>query len=152
MGSGRDKRKKAKGHTPGQGADKTAKKTEKNADKATRRLQKKAQVRCRLPFGKLTLPPSFSAPSLPHSLARPNPAICIHIDALQGGEDDIDAVLAQFKLRDEEATAVRVEEGCLPPSPRVYSSFVPMVSVLALVSGSRYFGVECVLKIPRLSS
>lgn len=45
MGSGRDKRKKAKGHVPGQGAEKTAKKTEKNEGKAQRRTEKRAQVR-----------------------------------------------------------------------------------------------------------
>ena len=37
MGSGRDKRKKAKGKSPGQGEQKTTKKTEKNEDKAERR-------------------------------------------------------------------------------------------------------------------
>lgn len=47
MGSGRDKRKKAKGSKkPGAGAEKTAKKTEKNLDKASRRLEKKAQASC----------------------------------------------------------------------------------------------------------
>ena len=40
MGSGRDKRKKAKGKAPGQGEQKTTKKTEKNEDKAERRAAK----------------------------------------------------------------------------------------------------------------
>ena len=44
MGGGRDKRKKAKGHVPGQGAEKTAKKTEKNEGKAQRRTEKQAKV------------------------------------------------------------------------------------------------------------
>ena len=44
MGSGRDKRKKAKGTKAGQGADKTARKTEKNAEKAVRRTEKEAEV------------------------------------------------------------------------------------------------------------
>lgn len=46
MGSGRDKRKKAKGNVPGQGADKTAKKTEKNEEKQQRRLERKAKASC----------------------------------------------------------------------------------------------------------
>ena len=88
MGSGRDKRKKAKGSKPGVGAEKTAKKTEKNADKETRRLERKAA----------------------------------------GGEDDIDALLAQFKLEDEAKVTVCVEDNCTPPTPRVYASFLPLVS------------------------
>ena len=44
MGSGRDKRKKAKPKAPGAGADKTSRKTEKNADKAVKRATKAAQV------------------------------------------------------------------------------------------------------------
>ena len=40
MGSGRDKRKKAKGKAPGQGEQKTTKKTEKNENKAERRAAK----------------------------------------------------------------------------------------------------------------
>jgi hypothetical protein len=45
MGGGRDKRKKQKGHaTAGKGADKTARKTERNETKAQRRSQKAAQV------------------------------------------------------------------------------------------------------------
>lgn len=46
MGGGRDKRKKNKPTTAGLGAEKTSKKTDKNADKATRRLERKAQVGC----------------------------------------------------------------------------------------------------------
>ncbi|EFN58682.1 hypothetical protein CHLNCDRAFT_19775, partial [Chlorella variabilis] len=38
--------------------------------------------------------------------------------ALQGGEDDIDAVLAKFKLDDERHTRVEVKENCPAPSPR----------------------------------
>ena len=40
MGSGRDKRKKAKGKAPGQGEHKTTRKTEKNENKAERRANK----------------------------------------------------------------------------------------------------------------
>jgi len=43
MGSGRDKRKKAKGQVPGKGAAKTERKTAKNEAKATRRVEKAAK-------------------------------------------------------------------------------------------------------------
>ena len=45
MGSGRDKRKKAKGAKAGHGAEKTARKTDLNEGKATRRAVKKTAVR-----------------------------------------------------------------------------------------------------------
>lgn len=44
MGSGRDKRKKAKGHLPGKGAAKTERKTTKNEEKASRRVERSAKV------------------------------------------------------------------------------------------------------------
>ena len=44
MGSGRDKRKKAKPKTPGQGVEKTARKTEKNEERRESRASKKAAV------------------------------------------------------------------------------------------------------------
>ena len=44
MGSGRDKRKKAKNKVPGAGAVRTAQHTERNAIKQERREEKKAQV------------------------------------------------------------------------------------------------------------
>eukprot|EP00854_Cymbomonas_tetramitiformis_P006370 gene6370-7633_t len=43
MGSGRDKRKKSKGTTPGKGAEKTERKTEKAEAKRERRVQKAAE-------------------------------------------------------------------------------------------------------------
>ncbi len=47
MGSGRDKRKKAKGHVAGKGAAKTERRTEKNEEKKERRVEKNAKV-CKL--------------------------------------------------------------------------------------------------------
>ena len=44
MGSGRDKRKKSKPKKPGQGADKTLRKTEANEEKATRRTERKTKA------------------------------------------------------------------------------------------------------------
>lgn len=100
MGSGRDKRKKSKGHVPGAGKAKTERKTEKNAEKTLRRRERTAK----------------------------------------GGEDDIDALLAQFKLQDEEANRIIVEENCDPPTARVYASFTPLVSysssICSMVTGN----------------
>ena len=87
MGSGRDKRKKAKGHVAGVGKLKTERKTEKNAEKALRRQERQTK----------------------------------------GGDDDIDALLEQFKLQDEAAKKVVIEEDCDPPTARVYASFTPLV-------------------------
>ena len=88
MGSGRDKRKKAKPKAAGAGVAKTERKTEQNANKQERRLERQAQ----------------------------------------GGEDDLDSLLARFKLDDQQRSAVRVEEDCAPPTPRVYASFTPIHS------------------------
>ena len=44
-------------------------------------------------------------------------------DCFQGTDDDLDAVLASFKLADAAVSAVRVEEDCPPPSARVCASF-----------------------------
>eukprot|EP00873_Tetraselmis_striata_P018332 jgi/Tetstr1/438596/TSEL_027147.t1 len=81
MGSGRDKRKKAKGHVAGKGQAKTERKTEKNVAKAERRQQK-----------------------------------------AEADEDDIDALLAQFKLADKSHTAPVVIDNAPPPSARVNGS------------------------------
>ena len=45
MGSGRDKRKKAKPKAPGQGEEKTARKTERNEQRRDTRASKKVAVR-----------------------------------------------------------------------------------------------------------
>eukprot|EP00192_Tetraselmis_astigmatica_P005231 CAMPEP_0117671142 /NCGR_PEP_ID=MMETSP0804-20121206/13165_1 /TAXON_ID=1074897 /ORGANISM="Tetraselmis astigmatica, Strain CCMP880" /LENGTH=530 /DNA_ID=CAMNT_0005479561 /DNA_START=26 /DNA_END=1618 /DNA_ORIENTATION=+ len=81
MGSGRDKRKKAKGHVPGKGAEKTERKTEKNEKKAQRRVENTAK-----------------------------------------DEDDIDSLLAQFKMADQQKTKVAVKGDVPPPSARVNAS------------------------------
>ena len=41
----------------------------------------------------------------------------------QGGEDDLDALLAQFQLSDKRQTAVQVVDEAPPPSPRVFATF-----------------------------
>jgi hypothetical protein len=64
MGSGRDKRKKQKGKTPGAGAEKTAKKAEKNALKEQRRAERSTEVWI------LTIQCGGSVSVLPLRLAR----------------------------------------------------------------------------------
>lgn len=137
----RDKRKKVKGKKPGAGADKTDKKTEKNEEKKTRRLERAAQVRgwagpARVrwlpPAGQQQAPPSPSPPpSMPST-----PLPCVP----QGGEDDIDTLLAAFKLKDEKQHKVEVHEDCASPSPRVYASFTPIPS-----QARRHWGAAVVL-------
>ena len=50
MGSGRDKRKKAKPKAPGAGAEKTTRKTEHNESKAVKRAAKAAKVNLQLVY------------------------------------------------------------------------------------------------------
>ncbi|KAL0040670.1 hypothetical protein WJX79_001168 [Trebouxia sp. C0005] len=83
MGSGRDKRKKAKPKAPGAGAEKTSRKTEKNEGKAVKRAAK----------------------------------------AAKGGDDDVDALLAQFALEEKAKNNADIREDVAPPSARVYASF-----------------------------
>ena len=45
---------------------------------------------------------------------------------LQGGEDDLEALLAKFALEDKLQSAVEVQDDTAPPSARVYSSFTPV--------------------------
>lgn len=58
---------------------------------------------------------------------------------MQGGEDDIDALLAQFKLQDDAQTAVKVVDNCRPPSPRVYCSFQPMNDKEIIMFGGEWY-------------
>lgn len=72
-------------------------------------------------------------PSLPVGLCarlpgRSGPCTNSNRCCLQGGEDDIDALLAKFKLQDERHSAVSIKENCAAPSPRVYASFTPIPS------------------------
>ena len=61
---------------------------------------------------------------------------------------DIDALLAQMALEDKKRTAVSVEEGCAPPSPRCNAS-VTAVELsakrheLVIFGGEHYDGKKC---------
>jgi hypothetical protein len=48
--------------------------------------------------------------------------------ALEGDEDDVDAILAKLALQEADRKAVTVEADCAPPSARVNASFVPHVA------------------------
>ena len=111
MGSGRDKRKKAKGSTPGQGTERTAKKTERNAEKAQRRAQRSVEVR-------LLLYRRGRFPRHRRSCKRPAGV------SPQGGEDDLDALLARFKLNDQLQN--NVTEDSAAPSARCFASLTPL--------------------------
>jgi hypothetical protein len=45
----------------------------------------------------------------------------------QDEDNDIDSLLAKFKLQDEESNRVVIEEKCDAPSPRVYASCLAQV-------------------------
>ena len=108
--SGRDKRKK-KNPKPGAGIDKTLRHTERNQDKAERRVKKKAEE-C----------------LWPDSCASGQWVLWTHHEPflLQGGEDDLDALLAKFQLQDEQQSRVQVVELERPPSPRLFATFTPV--------------------------
>ncbi|EIE25653.1 galactose oxidase [Coccomyxa subellipsoidea C-169] len=102
MGSGRDKRKKAKGKVPGHGDEKTARKTELNQTKAERRTARQ----------------------------------------IEGGEDDLDALLKQFELNDKKSKEIVVLSNAEPPSPRLFASFTPVPSAdrtNILMFGGEYY-------------
>ena len=147
MGSGRDKRKKAKGHVPGKGAEKTERKTAKNEKKAQRRVENAAKVQIGMRslhmaamgclvwlqanlFGyKNLLTP---AQALKHKLAI-SAAVNGSFMLVQD-EDDIDALLAQFKLDDQQKTKVTVTADVAPPSARVNGSFTAYCTQVEAVS------------------
>ena len=67
------------------------------------------------------------------------------LHCLQGTDDDLDAVLASFKLADAAVSAVRVEEDCPPPSARVCASFTPLpLRVCLLRLRSDYKASSCI--------
>lgn len=119
MGGGRDKRKKAKPKQPGVGAEKTARKTQKNDTKAEQRALKKAQV--------LLDQESLRRTSACAVVANAHGDIWVLITrvepCVQGGDDDIDALLAAIKVQD--VKKVVIHEDCDPPSARSCACLVP---------------------------
>ena len=94
---------------PGAGVEKTLRHTERNEGKLERRINKKAAVRHRL---------WQLCPQAAGRAAEP-----LHV---QGGEDDLDALLAKFKLEDERQSQVQVHELERPPPPRLFATFTPV--------------------------
>lgn len=45
---------------------------------------------------------------------------------MQGGEDDLDALLAQFKLQDQAANQITLKDNAKAPPARVHASFTPI--------------------------
>ena len=135
MGSGRDKRKKSKGKTPGQGEQKTAKKTERNESKAERRAAKGIEVgvtqqssfpsyHVPAPSGRLSSIPQKqdSNKGISNSLWWRSYTLFL----IQGGEDDLDALLKHFQLQDKKAKAIEIHKNADPPSARLFANFTPI--------------------------
>ena len=138
MGSGRDKRKKQKGKTPGVGAEKTGKckllcwplwfvilisesppnrahaAASKTAHKQAKRAAKACKVRCRHTYMPPVAPAQIDCSGHVHHLG------------MQDENEDLDALLEQFALDDEAKSTVQVIEDCNPPSARVFASFTPV--------------------------
>ena len=45
---------------------------------------------------------------------------------LQGGEDDLDALLKNFELQDKKAKEIVVVSNTDPPTPRLFATFTPV--------------------------
>ena len=159
MGSGRDKRKKKPSSTAsaGKGRAKTERKTMKNQAKKerrwddrvcviTHRLSKetegeemKRNQNCK---ASIIDSHSFFCVCIPLCTLY----ICafmahLHIhfrleNMTKGGEDDIDALLAQVDLEESRKSSVRVQTNSDAPSPRCHCSFVPIPSSLEKKSQS----------------
>eukprot|EP00890_Picochlorum_soloecismus_P001177 jgi/Picsp_1/205/NSC_00204-R1_protein len=56
----------------------------------------------------------------------------------QDEDNDIDSLLAKFKLQDEESNRVIIEEKCDAPSPRVYASCLPQNDRDVIVFGGEF--------------
>ena len=51
---------------------------------------------------------------------------------MQGGDDDVDALLSQFNLEEKAKNTAQVKENADPPSARVYASFTPHPTLVSL--------------------
>ena len=45
---------------------------------------------------------------------------------MQGGEDDLDALLKRFQLQDRKAKEVEIQHNADPPSARLFANFTPI--------------------------
>ena len=138
MGSGRDKRKKAKPKAAGHGDEKTAAKTERNAAKSDRRAAKKVEAS----------PSSIRQRATRCMLNRQG--VGMHHDhwRTQGGEDDLDALLKHFELADKRKKEVVVEQLPGNPSARLFASFTPVPGPVRTTPGSCMHGTGITLGHP----
>ena len=60
-------------------------------------------------------------------------------------ENDIDALLARFKLEDEANNSVKVVEKCQPPSARVYASVTPLNDKEVIMFGGEWLDPKRIL-------
>lgn len=67
---------------------------------------------------------AWAALSSPEGSHCPSMSMNDHLWA-QGGDDDVDALLAQFALEEKAKNTADIREGVPAPSARVYASFVP---------------------------
>lgn len=51
---------------------------------------------------------------------------------MQGGEDDLDALLKQFELKDKKSKEIVVLSNAEPPLPRLFASFTPVPSAVLI--------------------
>ena len=51
---------------------------------------------------------------------------------VQGGDDDVDALLSQFNLEEQAKSAAQIRENADPPSARTYASFIPHPTTVSL--------------------
>ena len=45
---------------------------------------------------------------------------------MQGGEDDLDALLKRFQLQDKKAKEIEIQHNADPPSARLFANFTPI--------------------------
>ena len=91
----------------------------------------KRPLRCAL-LQRLCTCSLFGRECLPQLLRKSKAAVCesgpswrpaSQADARQGGEDDLDALLAHFQLSDKRQKEVQVLGEAPPPSPRVFATW-----------------------------
>ena len=62
--------------------------------------------------------------------------------SMQGGEDDLDALLARFALDDAQKDAVEILENAACPSARVYASFTAVTPDKVLPTRQSYIYID----------
>ncbi len=58
----------------------------------------------------------------------------IYSKAMQGGEDDLDALLKRFQLQDKKAKEIEIQHNADPPSARLFANFTPIPGAVSYSS------------------